>query len=208
MARATTVVLVAAFLLVPAAFASHPSWSFESKANVDADRALERISASYDVSSDHKFERATVSVADTCRGRVRQYRLAVGRSTNRESILGQRDLGRPGVLFTMVYADGHEIARVVQLRARQRGVCPTPVAIFAYSSARPPYPAPQGYTVRDAKVGPGEHSATFPGRELLLTEEYQGPRLNPIRMQRMTYFNYSAAKKRYVPYRTELTPPV
>ncbi|HET7856900.1 MAG TPA: hypothetical protein VFL41_10630 [Gaiellaceae bacterium] len=208
MTRATTFALVAALLLVPAAFASHPSWVLEWKGNVDADRALERISAEYDVSSDHKFERATISVFDNCRGRVRQYTLAVGRSTNREGILGQRDLGRPGVLFTMVYADRHEIARVVQLRPKQRGACPTPVAILDYSSARPTYPAPQGYTVRDAKLQPGDYSATYAGRELLLTEEYTSPRLNPIRLLRNTYFNYSAAKRRYVPYRTELTPPV
>jgi hypothetical protein len=208
MARATTFGLVVALLFVPAALASHPSWFLERKANVDADRALERISAEYDVSSDHKFERATVSVFDNCRGRVRHYQLAVGKSTNREGILDQRALGRPGVLFTMVYPDLHEVARVVQLRPKQRGACPTPVAIFDYSSARPPFPAPEGYTVRDAKLEPGELSTTFAGKELLLTEEYQSPRLNPLRVLRKTYYNYSAAKRRYVAYRTELVPPV
>jgi hypothetical protein len=33
------------------------------------------------------------------------------------------------------------------------------------------------------------------------------PRLNPIRTIRRTYFNYSSAKRRYVPYRTEVIPP-
>jgi hypothetical protein len=210
MARATTCALVAALVLGPAAFASHPSWFVDRKANVDADRALERISAEYEVTSDHRFERATIAVVDNCRGRVRQYQLALpGRSMNREDILGPSVLGRRALLFSMVYRDGHKIARVVQLRPKRRGACPTPVAIFAYSSARPPYPAPQGSIVRDAKVAVGEYGAKFAGKELLLTEEYtRTPRMDPVRKLRHTYFNYSNAKRRYVPYRTELTPPV
>jgi hypothetical protein len=47
MARATTVALVAALALVPAAFASHPSWFLDKQENLDADRALERVSAEY-----------------------------------------------------------------------------------------------------------------------------------------------------------------
>jgi len=209
MARATTCALVAALVLGPAAFASHPSWFVDRKANLDADRSLERISAEYEVTSDHRFERATISVFDNCRGRVHHYELAPpGRSMNREEILRQRVLGRRAVLFSMVYRDGHKIARVVQLRPKRRDACPKPVAIFAYSSARPPYPAPQGSKVRSAKVVVGEYETKFPGKELLLTEEYtRTPRMDPIRKLRRTYFRYSNAKRRYVPYRTELTPP-
>lgn len=209
MARATTCALVAALVLGPAAFASHPSWFVDRKTNLDGDRALERISAEYEVTSDHRVERATISVFDNCRGRVEHYELAPpGRSLNREEILGQRALGRRAVLFSMVYRDGHEIARVVQLRPKRRDACPTPVAIFAYSSARPPYPAPQGSKVRNAKVVVGEYAAKFAGKELLLTEEYtRTPGMDPIRKLRHTYFRYSNAKRRYLPYRTGLTPP-
>jgi hypothetical protein len=209
MARATTCALVAALVFGPAAFASHPSWFLDRKANLDADRALERISAEYEVTSDHRFERATIAILDNCKGRVRQFQLAApARSMNREDIVGPRVLGRRALLFSMVYRDGHEIARVVQLRPRRRGACPTPVAIFAYSSARPPYPAPQGSLVRDARVVVGDYAAKFAGRELQLIEEYtRTPRMDPIRKLRRTYFRYSNAKRRYVPYRTELTPP-
>jgi hypothetical protein len=207
MTRAT-LALVGALVLAPAAYASHPSWFLDRKENVDADRALERVSAEYEVTSDHKFERATIAVLDYCNGRVRRYELALpGKSMNREDIVGQRVLGRHAVLFSMVYTDRHEIVRAVQLRPKRRGACPTPVAIFAYSSARPLYPAPQGYTIRDAKVDANEYSTSFAGKELLLTEEYMSPRLNPIRTIRRTYFNYSSAKRRYVPYRTEVIPP-
>jgi hypothetical protein len=209
MARATTVALVAALALVPAAFASHPSWFLDKQENLDADRALERVSAEYEVTPDHRFERATIAVFDNCAGRVRRYALAApGRFMDREGILGPRVLGRRALLFSMVYPDGHEIVRVVQLRPKRRGACPTLAALLDYSSARPPYPAPQGYTVRDAKVDVNQYSSAFAGKELLLTEEYASPRLNPIRMVRRTFFNYSSPKRRYVPYRTEVSPPV
>jgi hypothetical protein len=199
---------VAAVVLAPAAFASHPSWSVDARLNVDADRALERVVAEYEVSSDHSLERAEIAVVDKCAGRVRRYGLAPpGRSMDREGILGLRELGRPAVLFSIVYPDRREIARVVQLRAKRRGACPRPAAIFDYSSARPPYPAPEGLSIRDAMLAPGEHSTVYAGRELLLTEEYAGPRGNPIRMLRRTYYRYAPAKRRYVAYHTEVSPP-
>jgi hypothetical protein len=203
-----TLALVAALLLAPAAFASHPSWFVDRRENLDADRALERVSAEYEVTSDHKFERATIAVLDNCKGRVRRYEPAPpGKSMSREGILGPSVLGRRALLFSMVYPDRHEIVRAVQLRPKRKGACPTPVAILAYSSARPTYPAPAGYSIRDAKVDANEYSTTFPGKELLLTEEYTSPRLNPIRTIRRTYYSYSSAKRRYVPYRTEVIPP-
>jgi hypothetical protein len=207
MSRAT-LATVAAVVLAPAAFASHPSWSFDARLNVDADRALERVVADYEVSSDHSLERAEIAVVDRCAGRVRRYRLAPpGRSMDREGILGARELGRPAVLFSMVYPDGLEIARVVQLRSKRRGACPRPAAIFDYSSARPPYPVPEGLGIRDARLEPGEHSTAYAGRELLLTEMYASPGANPIRKLRRTYYRYAAATRRYVAYHTEVSPP-
>lgn len=207
MSRATLATVVAV-VLAPAAFASHPSWSLDTRLNVDGDRALERVVAAYEVSSNHAFERAEIAVVDRCAGRARRYALAPpGRSMAREEILGRRELGRPAILFSMLYPDGHEIARVVQLRSKRKGACPRPRAILDYSSARPPYAAPEGLTIRDARLVPGEHSTAFPGRELLLTEEYASGRASPILQLRRTYFRYSATQRRYVAYLTEVLPP-
>jgi hypothetical protein len=207
MFRATLVTAVAA-ISAPVAFASHPSWSLDTRLNVDADRALERVVAKYEVSSNHAFERAEIAVVDRCGGRARRYELAPpGRSMAREEILGRRELGRPAILFSMVYPDGREIARVVQLRSKRRGACPRPVAIFDYSSSQPPYPVPGGFTIRDAKLMPGEHSTAYAGRELLLTEAYASGRASPIQQLRQTYFRYSTTQRRYVAYHTEIIPP-
>jgi hypothetical protein len=206
MFRATPVI-VAALVLAATAVASHPSWMLDRKENLDRDRAPERIVAEYDVSSDHNFERAEIAAIDRCGGRERRYELAApGRSIDREGILGQRALGRPAVAFSMLYRDGHSVARVVQLRSRRAGACPTPVWLLAYSSQNPLYPAPQGYRIRAVRVEAGEHSTAYAGKELLLTEEYWSPEMNPVRKLRRTYFRYAAAKRRYVPYRTELSP--
>jgi hypothetical protein len=206
MSRATPVI-VAAFLLAAPAVASHPSWILDRKENLDRDRAPERIVAEYDVSSDHKFERAEIAAIDRCRARERRYELAApGRFIEREGILGRQALGRPGVAFSMRYQDGHWIARVVQLRSRRARTCPTPVWLLAYSSTSPPNPAPQGYDIGAVGVDAGEHSTAYAGKELLLTEEYSNPQMNPVRKLRRTYFRYSAAKRRYVPYRTEISP--
>jgi hypothetical protein len=207
MARATTFVLVAVLALAPAALASPPSWFLDRKLNLDGDRALERIHAAYDVSSDHKYQRAEIAALDTCAGRERRYELAPpGKFMAREAIFGRRALGRAAVLFSMSYADRHWIARVVQLRPKQKGACPTPALLFDYSSVRPPYPAPDGYTVGLVSAAPGEHSSAYAGKELLLTEEYSSPRLSPVRKIRHTYLRYLGSKRRYVPYRTEVVP--
>lgn len=208
MTRAT-LALVVALVLAPTAVASHPSWILDRKENLDSDRALERVVAEYDVSSDHSVQHAEIAAVDRCGGRERRYQLAApGSFMSRDAIRGASALGRPGVLFTMTYPDRHEIARVVQLRRKRKGACPTPVVLLSYSSARPTYPPPEGYSVRDAKAEPGEYSSAYAGDEILLTEEYTSPRMNPIRVLRKTYFRYAAAKRRYVAYDTEVTPPV
>ena len=207
MPRATTFLLVALLALAPAASASHPSWSLDRKSNLDGDKALERIHAAYDVSADHKYQRAEVAAVDTCAGRERRYTLAPpGAFIAREAIFGRRALGRSAVLFSMSYADRHWIARVARLRPKRTGTCPTPALLFAYSSLRPPFPAPEGYTVGNVHAAPGEHSSAFAGKELLLTEEYSSPRLSAVRKIRHTFLRYLGSKKRYVPYRTEVVP--
>jgi len=207
MARATTFGLVAVLALAPAALASPPSWFLDRKSNLDGDRALERIHAAYDVSSDHKYQRAEIAAVDICGGRERRYELAPpGTFMAREAIFGRRALGRPAVLFSMSYSDRHWIARVVQLRPKQKRACPTPALLFDYSSVRPPFPAPEGYTVGYVNAAPGEHSSAYAGKELLLTEEYSSPRLSPVRKIRHTYLRYQSSKQRYVPYRTEVIP--
>lgn len=207
MARATTSAFVAVLALAPAALASPPSWFLDRKSNLDGDRALERIHAAYDVSSDRKYQRAEIAAFDTCGGRKRRYELAPpGTFMARDAIFGRRALGRPAVLFSMSYADRHWIARVVRLRAKQKGACPTPALLFDYSSVRPPYPAPEDYTVGNVYAAPGEHSAAYTGKELLLTETYSSPRLGPVRKIRNTYLRYLSSKQRYVAYRTEVVP--
>jgi hypothetical protein len=209
MFRATPAI-VAAFVLAPVAFATHPSWMDERKVNLDGDRALERIVAGYAVSSDHKFERADMAAFDRCGGRERRYELAApGRWVG--GILSRKALGRSAVAFSMGYRDGHVIARVIQLRAKREGwwslgACPTPASLLAYSSKSPPYPAPPGYDIAVAQFAAGEHSSAYPGKELVLTEDYSSPRMNPSRKLRRTYFGYSTAKRRYVAYRTDLSP--
>jgi hypothetical protein len=207
MARATTFALVAVLALAPAALASPPSWFLDRKSNLDGDRALERIHAAYDVSPDYKYQRAEIAAIDTCTGRERRYELAPpGTFMAREAIFGRRALGRPGVLFSMSYADQRWIARVVQLRAKRKGACPTPALLFEYSSVRPPFPTPEGYTVGSISAAPEEHSAAYAGKELLLTEDYSSPRLTPVRKIRRTYLRYLSSRQRYVPYRTEVVP--
>lgn len=199
--------LVVTLALAPTALASHPSWFLDKRWNLDGDRALERVVAEYDVSLDHKYERATIDVIERCAGKALRNTLAApGRSLDRELILRSTRLGRPGVAFAMTYPDGSSIARIVQLRPRRPGACRTPVAIFSYSSKRPPYPPPDGYWVDGIRLEPGEHSAIYPGKELLLTEEYASRRLDPVRRTRRSYFRYAGAKRAYVAYRTELTP--
>jgi hypothetical protein len=203
-----TLITVAALTLAPIAIASHPSWMLDRKVNLDGDRALERIVAEYDVSFDHKVEEATIMAFDRCRASTRRYALAApGRSLEREGILGPDALGRKAVAFAMAYADGTKIARVVQLRKSRTGACPRPAWLLAYSSRNPPYPAPEGYGITAARLAAGEDSSAHAGKEVVLTEEYSSPRLNPGRKLRHTYFGYSAAKRRYVAYRTEVIPP-
>ena len=83
---------------------------------------------------------------------------------------------------------------------------PTPVRLLAYSSKNPQFPAPEGYDIADVQVEAGEYSAAYAGKELLLTEDLLEPRMNPIRKLRRTYFRYSAVKRRYLSYRTEVSP--
>jgi hypothetical protein len=201
-----TLGLVAALLVAPAALASHPSWFLDRKVNADADRALERVVAEYDVSSDHKIERAEITVLDRCAGRDAKYMLAVGKSLHRETVLRSSALGRPGVAFAMRYHDQSWVARVVQLRAARKGACPRPVAMFSYSSKQPPYAPPEEHWVGSVSLEPGEHSTAYAGKELVLLERYASRQLNPVQVTRHTYYRYSAVKRGYVAYKTELSP--
>jgi hypothetical protein len=202
-----TIALAAALVAVPVALASHPSWFLDRKVNADTDRALERVVAEYDPSFDHKVERAEIAVVDRCAGREARHMLApTGRALDRETILRSSSLGRPGVVFAMKLQDQSWIARVVQLRVLRKGACPRPVAIFSYSSKRPPYAPPEEHWVGGVSVEPGEHSAAYAGKELVLVERYASRQLNPVQLTRTTYFRYSPARRGYVAYKTELSP--
>jgi hypothetical protein len=202
-----TVALVAVLGLAPAALASHPSWLFERPANLDGDRGRERIVAEYDVSSDHKSERAEIAAVDRCGGRDRRYELVPpGRFMNREDIRGDRVLGRPGALVSMVYRDGHSIARVVQLRRSARASCPRPGVLFSYSTRTPPQPPPGKFVLARFEVDVRDEAARFPGKELVLSEYYSELPGSPLRSVRQTYYRYRAAVRRYVVYKTALRP--
>lgn len=173
--------------------------------NLDDDPARETVTASWNVSFDHTYQRAEVVVLDDCGGERRLLELAPpGRSMFPRAIQGSRALGRPGVLFKIGYSDGHWIARVARLRRPQTGGCPEPAALFDYSTASPPRPPPTGRVVAGFGVTIGEYSR-IPGRELRLTERYGTSPSHRGPMSRRTYFRYLKAQGRYVGYRTVLT---
>ena len=65
---------------------------------------------------------------------------------------------------------------------------------------------PRGWSVRGAHVDAAEYAGKFAGRELLLIETYfRTGTSKPVQKIRQTYFRYANAKRRYVPYRTEVT---
>lgn len=191
--------------LVPAALASHPSTRVARQTNLDGDAALETVIATHIISFDHKRQRAEVVALDDCAGERRTYELApAGRWMFPRAIRGSRVLGRPGVLFTIHYEDGHVIARLSRLRVQQRGECPTPSTPFDYSSATPLVAPPRGYLIAGIDVSVTDDSKRYSGRELLLTESYAEGTSRPVRAKRLTYFRYRLRTRMYERYRMVL----
>jgi hypothetical protein len=164
------------------AFATHPSWIEELKLNIDGDRAAESVKASYDVSSDHKVERGSVTATDRCGGR--RFTVAVipaGKYTPRIA-LRPAQLGRAAVGVVADYRGGPRVARVGRLRNCRLQV------LLSFSSA-------SGASVN---LEARSDSASFPGREVVVVEGLRDA-------ARRTFFRWAPARQRYVKYRTEFS---
>jgi hypothetical protein len=194
-------VVVLALAVVPAALATHPSQLRELKANLDRDRALERVVGVEDLSSDHRVWRASVRVVDRCRGRDRSH-LVVGGYQRLETASGVQADGRGpseaiGVLFGLEAGTGE--ARLVRLIAAA-GSCPKLRALFRYvaAAAEPPLP---GLRLTRFRVEMRDLVTTYPGRELSLFEEFQMPPMLSS-VVRVTQHRYLRRGDRYVVYAT------
>ena len=110
-------VAILALLAAPAALATHPSQYREVRANLDRDRALERVAGAEDVSSDHRVWRASVRVIDRCHGRNRTHVVVSGYERLESASPVQADGRGPseviGVLFGLEAGTGE--ARLVRL---------------------------------------------------------------------------------------------
>lgn len=190
-----------ALVAAPAALASHPSQHRELSANLDGDRALERVVAEEDVSRDHTVWRASVRIVDRCAGRNRSYPVAAGFQRLGEAKAEQVDGRGPkevlGVVYSLNAADG--VARLVHLVSRP-GRCPAPRILFAYTAARTERPA-SGLELSQFTVDVAELEARYPGRELRLTELFQTPPMLSS-IQREKLYRYVRARDGYVLYAT------
>lgn len=194
-------VAVVALLAAPAALASHPSQQREVKANLDGDRALERIVGVEDVSSDHSTWRASVRVVDRCGGRNRTHRVAAGFQRLGEAKAEQAD-GRGakevlGVVYSVSAREG--VARLARLVNRS-GRCPTLRTLFEYSAAESEPPAPE-FELAQFTVDVVGLESRYLGRELRVTELFQAPpMLSSIHREKL--YRYVRARDRYVLYAT------
>jgi hypothetical protein len=193
--------VVLALLAAPAALASHPSQHREVKANLDGDRALERVVGVEDVSRDHSTWRASVSVVDRCGGRDRTYRVAAGFTRLGDAKAEQAD-GRGArevlaVLYSVSARAG--VGRLARLVSRPRR-CPTLRMLFRYNAARTEPPAP-GAELVQFTVDVVELEARYPGREMRVTELFQTPPMLSS-IHRETLYRYARVGDGYVPYAT------
>ena len=191
--------------VAPAASAAHPSRFFEYKANLDADRALERVRAEEGASSDHATFYARVAIIDRCGGRVRRHDVIAHATTYSHVVtaeLVQADARGPRELLAVVKgAAGRGAAKVVRLRQRSSS-CPRPYALFSYDASQPADPPAPGFTAAGFRVEAVELARRYRGRELRLTEDFQMPPMLSS-LQRETLFRYDVARDRYVAYATQ-----
>lgn len=194
-------VAILALLAAPAALATHPSQYREVRANLDRDRALERVAGAEDVSSDHRVWRASVRVIDRCHGRNRTHVVVSGYERLESASPVQADGRGPseviGVLFGLEAGTGE--ARLVRLVGRAGG-CPAPRTLFRYVAARAQPPQP-GLQLTSFRVELHELKTSFPGRELTLSEEFQRPPMLSSFM-RVSQHRYVRRGDRYVVYAT------
>ena len=150
--------------------------------NIDGDRAAESVKAAYDVSSDHKTERGSITATDRCGGRrVTVALIRSGRFTPRIA-LRPAQLGRAAVGVAADYNGGPRLARVVRLRNCRLQV------LLAFSST-------SGASVN---LEAQNDSTRYPGREVVVVEGLRDA-------ARRTYFRWVPARQRYLKYRTSFT---
>jgi hypothetical protein len=198
--RRAAFIVATVLVAVPAGGASHPSREITLRANLDGDRAVERVVATEDSSVDHSELSARVAVLDRCAGRERTLRVADGRA----SLLAARFLqadgrGRAEVLGAVggpLGTVGAGAAKVVRLVAVRRG-CPRLRALFSYSASSPPLPAPEGFLLSSYELRPDELEARYRGRELVLVEWYRSGAALSSRVRTSTY-RYATSNDRYV----------
>jgi hypothetical protein len=198
---------VAALLVaVPAAGASHPSRQFTLRANLDGDRAIERVVVTEDVSFDHSQLSTRVVVLDACRGRQRAHPVVDARASLLAARFVQADgRGRTELLAAVGgplgnLTDGK--ARVVRLVA-VRGGCPRLKTLFSYAASSPPLPAPEGFVLSSFEVNPDELERRYRGREVVLVEWYRSGAALASRA-RTSVYRFATARDRYVLLRSFL----
>jgi len=203
--RRAAFVVAAVLVAVPAAGASHPSRQLTLRANLDGDRAIERVVATEDASFDHSEFASRVVVVDACRGE-RTHRVVQARTSLLAARFVQADgRGRAEVLGAV----GGPLGAVVDGRARVvrlvpvRGRCPALRALFSYNASSPPQPAPTGFLLSSFEVTPDELEPRFRGREVRLVEWYRsGAALSS--QVRTSVYRYAAVRDRYVLLRSFL----
>jgi hypothetical protein len=203
--RRAAFVVATVLVAVPAAGASHPSRQLTLRANLDGDRAIERVVATEDVSFDHSAATSRVVVVDTCRGE-RTHPVVQARASLLQARFVQAD-GRGSA--EVLAAAGGPLGAVVDGKARVvrlvpvRGRCPALRTLFSYNAASPPQPAPAGFLLSSFEVTPDELEPRFRGREVRLVEWYRSGAALSSRV-RTSVYRYAAARDRYVLLRSFL----
>jgi hypothetical protein len=172
----------------PQAYACHPDRFFETRVNLDRDRAKEEVIAAESHDCGHKNFRAYVHVRDRCNGLWRTYDLESDGDVLRRFRIANADgrTKRPEVFFatSRLGPVANGMAKVVRLDDRASG-CARIRALFRYS---PTDPALQSFDVELKDVAP-----QFRGLEVVLTEAREVA-------QRVTTYRYDSARDRYVVY--------
>ena len=140
------------------------------------------MTATYNVSSDHKVEQGSVTATDTCSGRrIVVALIPAGKFTPRIA-LRPSQLGRAAVGFTADHRGGPRVARVVRLRSCRLQV------LLAFSSA-------SGASVN---LEVDDDSSRFAGREVVVVEGLRDA-------ARRHFFRWAPLRQSYVKYRTEFS---
>jgi hypothetical protein len=169
------------------------------RANLDRDRALERIVGVEEVSSDHAVWRASVRIVDRCGGRTRSHLVLDGYPRLETARAVHADARGPREVLALLRgaAAGSGEARLVRLAGGGR--CPRVRPLFEYVAARAERaPVPElrltWFTLELVEL-----RRSFAGRELRLTEQFQIPEMLSSTL-RETLYRYDGSSARYTAY--------